>query len=333
MKKNEWLKWQRSHRNKTMPVLTFPAIKALNTSVRSIVQDSTKQADLMEFIANKYPTSVAIGFMDLSVEAEAFGSEVRFFDFDVPTIIGSIIKTDEDAKTLIVPDPFTGRTNTYIQGIKKAKERISDKPVFAGVIGPFSLAGRLMDMTEIMINCYINPEIVVMTLQKTTDFIINYINAFKSVGADGVLMAEPAAGLLSPELCQKFSSKYIKQIKEAVSDDSFVFGYHNCGNVLAVAKEIIEIDADIYHFGDAIDIKKMLDIMPEKCLIMGNINPSKFIKDSLKKEIYNDTYELLKECNKHSNFVISTGCDIPCSAPLENVQSYFDAVTDFYKND
>ena len=44
------------------------------------------------------------------------------------------------------------------------------------------------------------------------NFIIEYIKAYKAVGAHGVIMAEPLAGILSPQLCQEFSTKYVKEI-------------------------------------------------------------------------------------------------------------------------
>ena len=75
---------------------------------------------------------------------------------------------------------------------------ITDRPVLAGIIGPYSLAGRLLDMTEIMILCYEEPEMVESVLEKATEFLIEYAKAFKEAGANGVCMAEPAAGLLSP---------------------------------------------------------------------------------------------------------------------------------------
>lgn len=330
MIKSEWLKWQRSNPSKTMPVFTFPALKELDMTVVDVVTDSDKQAKLLKYISDNFDVSVSLGFMDLSVEAEAFGSNVRFFKHDVPTITEAIIKTPEDAKNLLVPDPLVGRTKVYIDGIKKAKILIKDKPVFAGAIGPFSLAGRIMDMTEIMINCYIDPKFVETTLLKTTAFIIKYIQAFKAAGADGIFIAEPAAGLLSPALCDEFSTKYIKIIKAAVSDDSFVFGYHNCGNVKAIVNEIIDIDADIYHFGESVDIEDMLKLIPSESLVMGNINPSKFIHKKNREEIYQDTQALLKRCSKYDNFVISTGCDIPAIAPISNINAYFSAVSDFY---
>ncbi len=61
-----------------------------------------------------------------------------------------------------------------------------------------------MDMTEIMVNCYDAPEMVHTTLQKATQFLLDYIQSYKNVGAHGIVIAEPAAGLLSPDLCGEF---------------------------------------------------------------------------------------------------------------------------------
>ena len=57
-----------------------------------------------------------------------------------------------------MPEIGAGRTQIYLDGVKKAKALITDIPVFCGVIGPYSLAGRLYDMTELMMSCYDQPE-------------------------------------------------------------------------------------------------------------------------------------------------------------------------------
>ena len=46
------------------------------------------------------------------------------------------------------------------------------------MIGPYSLAGRLLDMTEIMILCYEDPDMVEIVLEKATQFLIAYAIAF-----------------------------------------------------------------------------------------------------------------------------------------------------------
>jgi uroporphyrinogen decarboxylase len=189
-----------------LPSLSFPAAQLWNTTVKQLVESSQLQALGMLEVAKRCKTSASLSMMDLSIEAEAFGATIKMFEMDVPTVIGHIIDNEEQVKNLIIPDVGKNRTQTSIETIRLACQLITDRPVFAGVIGPFSLAGRLMDMTEAMINCYENPIMNHQLLEKITSFLISYIKGLNKAGASGVVLAEPAAGLLSPALCQEFSS-------------------------------------------------------------------------------------------------------------------------------
>ena len=319
-------------KKKAIPILSFPCIKPMGITVKQLISDSALQAAGMKIIAERTDCLVSLSMMDLSVEAESFGSEIRKADDEVPTVIGRIIKTTEDADKLKVPDVSAGRTSLYIRAIENAVKEIKDRPVLSGVIGPFSLAGRLMDMTEIMANCYDEPDFVNKTLEKTAEFITNYILEFKKAGAHGVVMAEPAAGLLSPNLVEEFSSRYVKKIVDRVKDEEFLFMYHNCGpNTPLMLPSLIGIGADAYHFGDAIKMPQVLEGMPGDVLVMGNVSPSAQFRNGTPESIYAVTTEILKECSKYRNFVISSGCDIPPMSPWANIDSFFRAVKDFYQ--
>ena len=319
-------------KKKAMPILSFPCIQLMGITVKQLISDSALQAEGMKKISEYADTFASLGMMDLSVEAEAFGSEIRKTDDEVPTVVGRIIETIEDVDKLNVPDVMGNRTNLYVTAIEKAVNEIKDRPVFAGAIGPFSLAGRLMDMTEILANCYDDPDFVNKTLEKTSDFIAKYIMEFKKVGANGVVIAEPAAGLLSPNLVEEFSSRYIKKIVNLVKDDNFFFLYHNCGpNTPLMIPSLLGIGADAYHFGDAINIKQILEAMPSDVLVMGNVSPSAQFRNGTPESIYASTTDILRECSVHKNFIISSGCDIPPMSPLANIDSFFKAVKDFYE--
>ena len=317
---------------KAMPVLSFPCIQLMGITVRQLISDSSLQAAGMKKICERTDSLVSLGMMDLSVEAEAFGSEIRISDDEVPTVVGRIIETEADAVKLKVPPAAGGRTGLYIKAVENAAKEITGRPVLAGVIGPFSLAGRLMDLSEIMINCYEDPDLVHKTLEKTAEFITSYILEFKKAGANGILMAEPAAGLLSPGLAEEFSSRYVKEIASRVKDGSFLFVYHNCGpNTPMMLPSLIDIGADACHFGDAVKMKTMLEGMPADVLVMGNISPASQFRSGTPESIYAATAELLQECSKYNNFIISSGCDIPPLSPWGNIDSFFKAVDDFYK--
>ena len=98
----------------------------------------------------------------------------------------------------------------------------------AGMIGPHSLAGRLMDVTEIMYICFDEPETVHLVLEKAAEFLIQYGAAMKEAGADGIVMAEPLAGILSPDMAKEFSAPYVSRIIAALQTDDFAVVYHNC---------------------------------------------------------------------------------------------------------
>ena len=206
-------------KKKAVPVLSFPAIQPMGITVAELIGSSEKQAEAMRLVAERSDTGASVSFMDLSVEAEAFGSKIVVSDDEVPTVVGAIVDEDSDPDDLEVPEVGAGRTGLYLEAIEKACQEISDRPVLAGCIGPFSLAGRLMDVSEIMILCYEEPELVHAVLAKATAFITGYAQAFKDRGADGIVMAEPLAGLLSPDLAREFSANYVKQNVDAVQDD------------------------------------------------------------------------------------------------------------------
>lgn len=320
-----------SEKKKALPVLSFPSIQKMGITVAELINDSDKQAEGMKIIADSFPTAASVSLMDLSLEAEAFGSEIRVSDDEVPTVIGSIVSTEEEAEALKVPEIGAGRTQIYIDAIEKACKLITDRPVLAGVIGPFSLAGRLLDVSEALIYCYDEPDMVHMVLEKATEFLINYCKEYKKVGANGIVMAEPLAGLLSPSLAEEFSADYVKQIVDAVQDDEFIVVYHNCGNsTIKTIDTIVTNDCPMYHFGNAIDMEEMMSHIPENLIAMGNVDPAGEFRNGTPESIYARTKEVMEKCCKYKNFVISSGCDIPPMSPWENISAFFKAVEDFY---
>ena len=332
MNMQAWLKEQMAaDKRRAMPILSFPSIQLMGITVKDLIADSDVQAQGMYKIAQRCPTAAAVAMMDLSVEAECFGSQIRFSDDEVPTVIGSVVETPEDAEALKVPAFGAGRTGLYVEAISKALKLITDRPIFAGVIGPFSLTGRLMDMTQVMINCYEEPEMVHATLEKATEFLLNYVKAYKAIGAHGVVIAEPAAGLLSPDFCGEFSSPYVKRIVDAVQDEEFIVIYHNCGDAVnRMVPQILETGAAAYHFGNAVSMEEMLQQMPGDVLTMGNVDPVSAIRNGTPEKVRQDTLAIMEACCKYPNFLISSGCDIPPAAPWANIDAFFAAVEEFY---
>ena len=227
--KRDMMKWieqvKANPHRLALPVLSFPGAHLAGITILELVRHGELQAKCMKAVADRYPTLASVSNMDLSVEAEAFGCDVAFGDLEVPTVRGNLIETPEQAAVLRIPEIGDGRTGECVKAIRIAVELIPDRPVLAGIIGPFSLAGRLMGLTEFIYKVMDDPVMVHRLLNKATEFQIRYAQALKAAGANGIVMAEPAAGLLSPSWNAEFSSSYVKRIVTAVQDDSFVVVY------------------------------------------------------------------------------------------------------------
>lgn len=312
-----------------MPIMTHPGIEMIGKTVRDAVTDGQVHYEAIKALCDKYPTASATVIMDLTVEAEAFGAEIVFPANEVPSVTGRLLADDAAIEALEVPALNKGRVAQYLKANMLAARTITDRPVFAGCIGPYSLAGRLYDMSEIMMLIYINPEAANRLLRKCTDFIIRYCMALKATGVNGVVMAEPAAGLLSNDDCEQYSSVFVKEIVEKVQDDNFIVILHNCGNTGHCTQAMVATGAAAYHFGNKIDMVEALKEVPAEALAMGNLDPVSIFKSSTPEEVKKATLNLLEATKVYPNFVLSSGCDTPPHTPFKNIDAFFAALEEF----
>ena len=312
----------------SLPIMTHPGIELIGHSIRQAVQDGNIHANAIKTLNDRFPAVALTTMMDLTVEAEAFGCTVTFPKNDMPHIIGRLMDS-VSVENLKIPDLSAGRIPEYLKAVRLMGEFVPDKPTFSGVIGPFTLAGRLYGMSEIMVDCYLNPTLIHLLLSKCTKFILAYCTEMKRIGSPGVIMAEPAAGLLANEDCLQFSSVYIRQIADALQDDHFLLVLHNCGNSGQCTHAMLQTGANAYHFGNAISMIDALKACPSDVLVLGNIDPVGVLKMKQPEEIKQVVIDLLQQTKCFPNFVLSTGCDVPPWVPLANIQAYYDALFAF----
>ncbi|MDR0989711.1 MAG: uroporphyrinogen decarboxylase family protein [Prevotellaceae bacterium] len=312
-----------------IPVMTHPGIEALGKTVREAVSDGQTHYEAVRLLSERYPSAAAATIMDLTVEAEAFGAAVHFSDDAVPAVVGRLLADETAIDRLEIPALNRGRIAAYLKANMLAARNITDRPVLAGCIGPYSLAGRLYDMSEIMMLIYLNREAAEQLLTKCTEFITRYCMALKATGVAGVVMAEPAAGLLSNEDCARFSSAFIRRVVEKVQDDHFIVVLHNCGNTGHCTRASLQTGAAAYHFGNKIEMVDALKELPADVLGMGNIDPVSLFKMGTPEEMYAAVQSLLERTRSYPNFVLSSGCDIPPHTPMANIEAFYDALRAF----
>ena len=323
-----------------IPVMTHPGIEQNGHTVRQAVSDGNIHYQAVMTLAQQFPSAAACTIMDLTTEAEAFGAEIAFSNEAVPAVASRLLPDVQSIYDLQVPSLSSGRIPEYLKAnLLAAKDSslftlhssLEKRPLFAGCIGPFSLAGRLYDMSDIMVLIYEHPEAAHVLLDKCTQFIGKYCEALKLTGANGVLMAEPAAGLLSNDDCLAFSSQYVKRIVDRVQDDNFIIILHNCGNQGHCTRAMVATGAAAYHFGNKCQMEEVIRDVPPTALAMGNLDPVSLFKDGTPEQMHEATINLLEKMRPYPNFVLSSGCDTPPHTPIENINAFFEALNQWNK--
>ena len=309
-----------------IPILTHLGIEMIGKTVYDAVTDGKVHAEAIIALSKRFPSGASTVIMDLTVEAEAFGCPIIFSKDEMPAVSKRIVSSYEEVVQLSIPTLTAGRMPQYLLANQLTATAITDKPVLGGCIGPYSLAGRLFDLTEIMIAIYTEPDTIHLLLEKCTHYLIEYGKALKAVGINGLLIAEPAAGLLSGDDCLHYSSHYVKQMVEALQDDNFSVFLHNCGNKGQCTPAMVSTGAAGLHFGNAINMTDALKDCPSDVLVFGNIDPVSVFKMATPDQVKQVTKNILEQTAGYNNFVLSSGCDIPPHTPLENVEAFYEVL-------
>ena len=311
-----------------MPIGVYAGLEITGANVRQAVSDPAAQSEAVLALHERFGTAAMLTAMDLSAEAETFGCQIRMEDDEIPTVIGrrAASQTEVDA----LPDPAPGDLRTAVHLETARRLAASGKaPVFGGCIGPFSLAGRIFGVSEAMEATALEPDLMLRLLEKVTRFLRDYVSAFRQAGAAGVIMAEPAAGLLSPRGLGRFSSAFVKQIVDAVQTPDFVIILHNCGAKLAHLPKVLESGAEVFHFGEPMDLPAALAQAAGGVILGGNLDPTSVFHSGTPQQVRQRTLDLLEAARPYPAFFISSGCDIPPGTPVANMDAFYAGVRDF----
>jgi uroporphyrinogen decarboxylase len=289
------------------------------------VSDAEQQVRAALALHERYQSPFLLTAMDLSAEAETFGCTIRMSQHEIPTVMGRRITADEQIEDLPIPQPGACRTAVHLEAARKlVRENIA--PVMGGMIGPFSLAGRIYGVNEIMALTINNELLTIKLLEKVTSFLVEYAKAFRATGATGLIIAEPLAGLLSPRSLAKYSAPFVRRIIETVQTEGFTVVLHNCGARNVHLSAILESGADVYHFGAPMDLPAALSAVNSDTILCGNLDPTAVFFTGTPQSVESATRDLIAKCSIHRNFVISSGCDLPPGTPLENLEAFFTSV-------
>lgn len=308
-----------------MPIASFPGGQITGATVRHMVTEAAAQAEAVLALHERFRTGVMLTCMDLSLEAEAFGAEVQFGDDEVPTVVGQRIRDLTEIHRLPIPPVGAARTGMALRVVGELVRRKPGVDVLAGVTGPFSIASRLLGVSEALLLTLEEPAQVRTLVDRCAIFLEGYIKALRDAGAVGVFMAEPTAGLMSPAAVAEFCTPAVAGLVASVRGDRFAVLLHNCAARPAHLPALLAAGARGLHFGAPMDLAEALAAADPVTWVFGNLDPARLFVAGTPDTVRTAATECRDRFGDDPRFVLSSGCDLPRATPLGNLEAFFEA--------
>lgn len=249
-------------------------------------------------------------------EAEALGCVLKTGGSDgIPGIDPPAPYEIDD--TPVLPDDFLsrGRIPELLKAVGILKKEVGDAvPIVGGIIGPFTIAGALLETVPLLKASFKTPEkmrpFVEMAERAGTALAQALIDAGVDIIACEDMTASPA--LIAPNTYRDFELEYQKRQFDAISVPKIL---HICGNVDNIVEWMGQTGADIL----SIEPKTNGKLAREKCgpdiILMGGVDTvtTLYLKDSV---------TVKNECEKSiadGIQILAPGCTVAPGTPTENL--------------
>lgn len=310
-----------------IPLMGFPGIQLTNTTIKQNLEDAQTQFKTLKAIKERFDPDGMLYMMDLSVEAEAVGLKIKKPENESYTVLEHPIKDINALKELKLPDPSKdGRMPLFIDLMERMAKEFTDVPNIAYTVGPFTLIGLLTGAEEVIMNSMDKVEFTHKELKFATEVIKRYGTALLEAGADALCILEPTATVLSPIMFNEFSGNYVKELKNYWQVTTIL---HICGNTTKLIPNMVQTGCDGLSLDYDVKFKEVKDEIPNDVFMIGNINPVATIAYGSTKLVEREVKQLLADMEGRERFILSSGCDIPADANLNNIQLMIDIARKF----
>lgn len=260
----------------------------------------------------------------LTGEAASMGCRVNYHedknDF-TPTVECGFQSFD----ALPLPEPTEGIMGVIIDALGLCRDKVGkDVPIIVGVTGPFTLAGHIRGVNDILTDVILDPDLVNRILDTTWQISANFANAVARSGADVVAFIEPMASIIGSDFFKAFVIPYMKKVAASVHAPTIL---HMCGDSLPMMEMMVETGVNGISIDQKVSAVEAKSAIKGKCSLIGNLNPIAVLQMVGEGGVKNECCRLLSEGVN----VLAPGCGISPYTPTKNIFAMVKARDKYYK--
>lgn len=275
--------------------------------------------------------SVGVG-LGLHGIGEAFGTILEYPTMGTAYVKKPIINSFDEVKTLKPIDPMNdGNINIRLKALPIIIDSLG-KYVDVGLDmpAPFSAAAAVIGTEKMLRGMIKNPEGVHELLEVVTDSMITIIDSISSMDV-GISLCDPVASItiMSEKRYEQFAKPYTKKIVEYMKNKT---GKGTCLHICGRSKEIwthmVDTGIASLSIDNVEDLREAKELVGNKVLLIGNVNPVDVMKNGTREDVATEAKMCIEKAyDNPKGFILSTGCQIPIGAPVENIEALMEAAS------
>jgi len=265
---------------------------------------------------------------DMCIDAEALGCVMNAYEnvnqLLYPTIKEKVIHSQEDMLSLKIPDKVweKGRYPVVTEAIRLLKNDIGGEvAVGSWMLGPFTIAGQLMDLNDLFKLVFKKPDLVNGLLSTLTELVITMARKYREAGADYICIREMGAttDVLSPRNFKQVIDPHLEKIFAGIGSPNIL---HICGGTNIIMKNMLASGADAISVEIKNDLAKSREDIGFDPLLFGHIDAYGVLVLGTPEIVAQATLKSMEG----SVDSVWPSCDIWPEAPVANVKAMVDTV-------
>ncbi len=235
-------------------------------------------------------------------------------------------KTLDDVK--IDSDFMTkGRMPLVDDAIRILKSSSNGKfAVGSWVLGPFTMAGQLLELDVLLKGLKKEKEKVEEFLSKMTDLVIEVARHYQDLGVDYMNIREMGSGtdIISPRMWKMLVLDNLQKVFSALRSPKVL---HICGSTDMIIELMNECGADALSVDQKNDVVESRRKLGNDVLILGNFDPY----GTMVQMDVSGAESVIKKCIDDGVDAVWPGCDLWPEVKKENVEAYVRTVREYSK--
>lgn len=309
--------------------VTTSGLTELGYRFAEIHVDAEKMANSALATYEQHGFECVVVPFDMGVEAGALGCVVNYYDDGsdrilYPTISGKVSETIAGMDLQVPADlSQAGRIPLVLEALRMIRAKVGDQVAIGSwVLGPFTLAGQLTDLNDLLKTSYKKPDLINALLSQLADVLIQISRLYREAGADYITVREMGAtsDVISPRMFENLILPHLQRVFQGIPSPTVL---HICGDTNPIIELMARAGADAL----SVDQKNNLALSREKLpetLIFGNIDPYNLLVQGTPETIETGIREILSK----QPDAVWPGCDIWPEVPPINFKALMQTMKD-----